>query len=167
MEEPEAAEPDELTLPDHPIAPPPETPAETSVETPAAKPAGPLGDLVAAHFRRVEVAMLGRVLTSTLAGALPASMVQVEWRRSLSDRMRGNPGQPIGVTVTSGDRMLTFRAVEVGVVTASVSHVVRGVVLSTEQVPVQDWLTMLGQVLSQLTADDEDTRQALERALLN
>ena len=52
---------------------PPELPAEPS----------PLGDLVVAHFRRVEVAMLGRVLITTLSGALPAAMVRVERRRRL------------------------------------------------------------------------------------
>ena len=132
----------------------------------AAPASGPLGNLVVAHFRRVEVAMLGRVLVSTLTGALPASMVRVERRRSLGKRLTGRAGEPIGVTVTAGDRALSFRAPDVGVVEATVGHVVRGVVLSTTPVAVGRWLDELGEVLDRVTRDDEATRSALERALL-
>ena len=133
---------------------PPELPAEPS----------PLGDLVVAHFRRVEVAMLGRVLITTLSGALPAAMVRVERRRRL---LPGRGGEPIGITITAGDRTLTFRAPEVGVAEASIGHVVRGVQLSSTPVPVAQWLDVLSEVLQQLTADDDATRAALERALLH
>ena len=138
---------------------------EPAVVAPVSK--GPLGDLVAAHFQRVEIAMLGRVLTTTLAGALPPAMVRVERRRTFLERLRRRPGQPIGVSVISGDRMLTFRAPAVGLTEASVSHFVRGVVLSTEAVPVQDWLTMLGALLAEATTNDKATQLALERALVN
>ena len=153
-------------------APPPSTeldlPAADAppmpVDSPAAEPApGPLGNLLVAHFRRVEVAMLCRVLITTLGGALPPSRVQIERRRRGLSR-RG--GEPIGVSVLAGDRMLTLRSPEIGVTEASVSHVVRGIALSTEQVPVAEWLDMLGTALDQLTREDEATRTALERALL-
>ena len=127
---------------------------------------GPLGNLVVAHFRRVEIAMLGRVLISTLGGALPASMVRLERRRSLGRRIRGRAGEAIGIVITAGDRTLSFRAPEVGVAEASVGHTVRGVVLSSKPVPVAQWLDELGALLDQLGRDDEATRTALERALL-
>jgi len=165
---------------------PPETsPPETSLELPASPPApavpdgaalpaageptapGPLGNLVVAHFRRVEIAMLGRVLVSTLGGALPASMISVERRRSLAQRLTGRSGEAIGITITAGERALSFRAPEVGAVEARVGHAVQGVVLSSTPVPVAQWLDELGELLDRLTNDDEATRVALERALLS
>ena len=128
---------------------------------------GPLGNLVVAHFRRVEIAMLGRVLITTLGGALPASMVSLERRRSWGQRLTGRAGEAIGITVTAGDRALSFRAPEVGAVQASIGHVVHGVVLSSTPVPIDQWLDQLGAVLDRLTNDDEATRVSLERALLS
>ena len=128
---------------------------------------GPLGDLVVAHFRRVEIAMLGRVLITTLGGALPAPMVSVERRRSWAQRLTGRDGEAIGITITAGDRALSFRAPAVGAVQASVGHVVHGVVLSSTPVPVAQWLDQLGELLNRLTDDDEATRVALERAALS
>jgi hypothetical protein len=130
------------------------------------EPTGPLGNLVAAHLQRVEIALLGRVLTTTLAGALPAAMVRVERRRSLIDRLARRPGQAIGVRIAAGDKILSFRAPDVGVTEATISHAVRGVVLSTDEVPVSDWIGQLGEVLNQVAADDDATRAALQRALL-
>lgn len=152
----------ELELPAS--APPPMPPQAQAEAEPAAS--GPLTELVLAHFRRVEIAMLGRVLIATLGGALPSSMVRVERRRSLGRKLSGRPGEPIGITITAGDRTLTFRAPEVGVAEASVGHTVRGIVLSTTPVPVAQWLDELGVVLDRVTRDDEATRAALERALL-
>jgi hypothetical protein len=138
------------------------------VDADAAAPAatGPLGDLVAAHFQRVEIAMLGRILTTTLLGALPASMVRVERRRTLLDRLRRRSGVVVGVGVSAGDQLLSFRAPDVGVTQASVGHIVGGVVLSSRPVPVAEWLVLLGALLEQATTDDGATRLALERALL-
>lgn len=166
----------ELVLPDHvPPAPLPESAelvlADHVVPEPVADavepaPAGPLGNLVAAHLQRVEVAMLGRVLTTTLANALPAAMVRIERRRSLAERLLGRRGHAVGISVTAGDKTLTFRAPDLGVTEASVSHTVRGVVLSTTRVSVADWLDELGELLNAATAEDAATRAALERALL-
>ena len=141
----------------HPVPPATEEPTDR----------GPLGNLVVAHFRRVEVAMLGRVLISTLGGALPASMVSLERRRSFAQRLTGRDGEVIGITITAGDQALAFRAPEVGAVQASVGHVVHGVVLSSTPLPIAQWLDQLGELLDRLTTDDEATRVALERALLS
>jgi hypothetical protein len=128
---------------------------------------GPLAELVIAHFQRVEIAMLGRVLISTLSGALPASMIRLERRRSLRQRLSGRTAEPIGITITAGDRALSFRAPEIGVAEASVGHTVRGVVLSSTPMSITEWLDELGELLDQLTRDDEATRAALERMLLS
>jgi hypothetical protein len=180
MQQPDPTEGTSLELPSEPPVEPPassalELPPSTSPPQPLETPdqphpehaPGPLGNLVVAHFRRVEVAMLGRVLISTLGGALPASMITLERRRSLGQRLSGRPGEPIGITITAGDRLLSFRAPELGVAHASVGHAVRGVVLSTQQVSVGEWLAELGTLLEQVTSEDEATRAALERALLS
>ena len=110
--------------------------------------------------------MLGRILISTLGGALPASMVRVERRRSLGRRLTGRAGEPIGITITAGDRTLSFRAPELGVAEASAGHTVRGVVLSSTPMPVAQWLDELAELLDQVTRTDQATRAALEQALL-
>jgi hypothetical protein len=159
----------ELVLPP-PLALPPEPyaghEAATGSAVAEAETTGPLGNLVAAHFQRVEIAMLGRILTTTLVGALPATMVRVERRRTLLERLLRRPGVAIGVGVSFDDQLLTFRAPDVGVTEASVGHIVGGVVLSSKKVPVAEWLTLLGDMLDHATQDDEAARTALERALL-
>jgi hypothetical protein len=152
----------ELALPSPATAPEP-PPVEPEIRAER----GPLGDLVAAHFQRVEIALLGRVLITTLGGALPPSMVRVRRRRSLARRLIGRPGEPVGITVTLGDRMLSFYSPEIGVAEASVGHLVRGVVLSTSPVPVSEWLDELAVLLNDVTRDDQATRLALENALLH
>jgi hypothetical protein len=157
--------PSELELPPSAASPvgPPEQSEPARVDTPS----GRLGELVVAHFRRVEIAMLGRVLITTLAGALPPSMVALERRRSLVRRLSRRTGEPIGITVTAGERVLSFRSPELGVAEASVGHTVHGVVLSSTSVPLAQWLDELGELLEQVTREDEAARTALERALLS
>ncbi len=147
----------------------PAVPAQPAapVEPAEAAPPGPLGNLVAAHFQRVEVAMLARVLITTLGAALPTAMIRVQRRRSLWQRLTGRPGEPIGISVVAAERTLTFQAPELGVAEASVGHTVRGVVLSSQAVPLAQWLDELGELLEQVGRDDETTRLALERALLH
>jgi hypothetical protein len=129
------------------------------------EPGDVLGKLVVAHFHRVEAGLLANVLVTTLAGALPPAMVRVERRRAVADRLAGRPGAAVGVTVSWGDWVLVFRAPALGVTEASVSHVVRGIRLSTTQVSVVEWLERLAEVLTEATARDEATRLALEKAL--
>lgn len=155
-----APDPAELVIAEHPVS-------EPAVEVVEPAPAGPLGNLVAAHLQRVEVAMLGRILTTTLANALPAAMVRIERRRSLAERLLGRPGRAVGISVTAGDKTLTFRAPDLGVTEASVSHTVHGVVLSTTRVSVADWLVQLGELLNAASAQDAATRDALQGALLS
>lgn len=126
----------------------------------------PLGNLVTQHLARVEVTLLSRVLVTTLAGALPASMLRVEHRRSLTDRIARRPGAVIGVHVRAYDQTLTLRAPEVGAVQAGAEHAVHGVVLSRERLTVAAWLDRLAKLLNQLATDDDATRTALQRALL-
>ena len=49
-----------------------------------------------------DVALYARVLTESLGDALPAGCVVVDRDRTMSDRMRGRPGQVTKVTVRLG-----------------------------------------------------------------
>jgi hypothetical protein len=124
-----------------------------------------LGNLVTQHLARVEATLLSRVLVGTLAGALPATILRVERRRSFADRLARRPGVVIGVHIHAYDQTLTFRAAEFGAIQAGAEHTVRGVVLSRELLTVPAWLDRLADLLNRLAADDQATRAALRRAL--
>lgn len=167
-----AVESTSLVLPDEQTPPSPLADPEPADRVPAdlapaeSAATGPLGDLFAAQMQRVEIAMLSRILATTLAGALPPSMVRVERRRTVGQRLHRQPESVIGVSVDAGDKTLTFRAPAVGDIHATVSHTVRGVVLSSASVPVAEWLSQLADVLNAASADDHATRTALQQALL-
>jgi hypothetical protein len=129
-------------------------------------PSAPLGDLVAGRLRHIEVAMLARVLATTLAGALPPARVQAERHRTLVDVAKRRPGTVIGVTVTGESRVLTLRVLDVDRIQSTVAHEVRGITLSRRDVSVAQWLDELALLLNQAAANDEATRQALRKALL-
>jgi hypothetical protein len=129
------------------------------------EPSAPLGNLIAAHLQRVEIVLLARILATTLAGALPASMLDIERRRSIPDLLARRPGTIIGVRIRTTNQTLTFRAPAVGEVEAAVEHTVRGVILSRQPVTITQWLEQLAAILNELAAEDESTRLALEHAL--
>jgi hypothetical protein len=127
-------------------------------------PLGYLVEMLSAD--RASVASLARILTGVLADALPAGMVRVDFERSLSDRMHGRTGEPVGVTVELGDQVLTMRA-ERGRVEAVVARAVRGVVLSRKPVSVSEWVATLAQTIRELAQQDAAARSALQRLLLD
>ena len=129
---------------------------------------GPSGDvaLLAAMLRadRADVASYARVLTSTLAGALPEGMVEVEQRRGLGDRVAGRNGRIIAIVVHGVDRELELREGARGV-EAQVRQVVHGVVISRRTVGIDEWLQALAEDLTRIAARDAAARAALERFL--
>ncbi len=129
---------------------------------------GPSGDvaLLAAMLRadRADVASYARVLTGTLAGALPDGMVEVEQRRGLADRMAGRDGRAVAVIVHGMDRELELREGARGV-EAQVRQVVHGVVISRKSVGIDEWLRALAEDLTRIAARDAAARAALERFL--
>jgi hypothetical protein len=126
----------------------------------------PLGQLVEVlSADRASVASLARVLTGALSDALPPGVVKVDWERSMSDRMRGREGQPIGVTVTLGDEVLSMHT-EHGRVEPVISKAVRGIVLSRRPVSVTEWVTTLAQSIRALAEQDAQARATLQRLLL-
>src|ERR1700678_939740 len=85
-----------------------------------------------------DVAIYASVLTKSLSEALPPEYVTVERKQSMSDRMRGRPGEISKVIVKLGDKVRTL-AVQGGKPTAEICKQVRGVVLSRQPVPVSQW----------------------------
>jgi hypothetical protein len=128
-------------------------------------PGGELSlDMVTAALRAdsADVAIYARVLTESLGSALPPGCVSVDRERSVSDRMRGRPGQVSRVTVRLGERVLTL-TVRSGVPVAEVCTEVRGVVLSRQPVQLAAWVEELARALVARAAENADAASALRR----
>jgi hypothetical protein len=116
-------------------------------------------DMVAAALRAdsYDVATYARVLTESLGEALPAGCVTVERERTVSDRMRGRPGEPARITIRLGEKVMTL-GVRGGRPAAEICHEVRGVVLSRQPVDLDAWAQALAQAL--IAHADENARAA-------
>ncbi|HEY2491108.1 MAG TPA: hypothetical protein VGI37_16520 [Streptosporangiaceae bacterium] len=123
-------------------------------------------DLVAAALRAdsADVAVYARVLTDSLGDALPEGVVTVDRERSVSDRMRGRPGEVAKITVRLGDQMLTL-AVRRGQPVAEICREVRGVVLSRRQVQVAEWAAELAKALVAYADQNAQAAQVLRRLI--
>ena len=121
-------------------------------------------DRVAAALRAdsADVAVYARVLTDSLGDALPEGVVTVHRERSMSDRMRGRPGEVAKITVRLGDQMLTL-AVRRGQPVAEICREVRGVVLSRRPVPVTEWAAELARALVAYADQNAQAAQVLRR----
>ena len=109
-----------------------------------------------------DVAIYTRVLTKSLSEALPPGYVTVERERSMSDRMHGRPGEISKVAVRLGDQLMTL-AVKNGQPAAEICREVRGVVLSRENVPFQQWASTLASALVVHAENNAQAAQALRR----
>jgi hypothetical protein len=127
-------------------------------------PDGPSLDMVTAALRAdsADLAIYARVLTESLGEALPPDCVTVDRDRSMSDRMRGRPGQVSKITVRLGDRVMTL-GVQRGAPVAEVCSEVRGVVLSRQQVPMGVWTQELARALVAQAEQNAEAAQALRR----
>lgn len=121
-------------------------------------------DMVTAALRAdsTDVAIYARVLAQSLGEALPADCVSVERDRSMSDRMRGRPGEISKVVVRLGDQLMTL-AVKNGQPAAEICREVRGVVLSRENVPFQQWASALASALVVHAENNAQAAEALRR----
>jgi len=129
------------------------------------QPEDPLSlDMVTAALRAdsADVAVYARALAGSLSEALPDGWVIVERERSVSDRMRGRPGEVSKVAVRIGDNLMTL-SVRGGRPVAEVCREVRGVVLSRDDVPLQDWAARLASELVRHAEDNAQAAEALRR----
>lgn len=120
-------------------------------------------DMVAAALRQdaADVATYARVLTVSLADALPPGSVTVEYERSLGDRFKGREGHPSRIVVRLGERTLSLTGGHRPV--AEVHHEVRGVVLSRDQVSLDVWVQALARELVAQAEADARAAEALRR----
>jgi hypothetical protein len=129
------------------------------------EPDDPLSlEMVTAALRMdsADVAVYARVLTKSLSEALPPEYVTVERERSMSDRMRGRPGEISKVVVRLGDQLMTL-AVKNGQPIAEICREVRGVVLSRQSVPLQQWASALASALVVHAKSNAQAAAALRR----
>jgi hypothetical protein len=119
----------------------------------------------ALRMDNADVAVYARALTKSLSEALPPGYVTVERERSMSDRMRGRPGEISRVDVKLGDQVMTL-AVNKGQPVAEICRQVRGVVLSRESVPLGQWATALANALVAHAENNAQAAEALRRMVL-
>ena len=124
-------------------------------------------EMVTAALRMdsADAAIYASVLTKSLSEALPPDYVTVERERSMSDRMKGRPGEISKVEVRLGDQVMTL-AVKNGRPVAEICREVRGVVLSRQAVPVQQWANALANALMVHAESSAQAAAALRRLVL-
>lgn len=110
-----------------------------------------------------DAALYAGMLLTTLSSALPDRMLTVERERGLRLHRRGKPAAVIAVTVAVGDRRFELRRENpAGVVTATVQHIVRGIVLSSDKLPLTQWTDALARELTGAAARDAGVAAAIE-----
>ena len=121
-------------------------------------------DMVTAALRAdsTDVAIYARVLAQSLGEALPSDCVSVERERSMSDRMRGRPGEISKIVARLGELQMTL-SVRNGRTVAEICRAVRGVVLSRQTVPIQEWAAALASALVAYAEQNAQAAQALRR----
>ena len=112
-----------------------------------------------------DAAMYAGVLANSLSEALPPDYVTVERERSMSDRMRGRPGEISKVEVKVGDQVMTL-AVKNGQPAAEICRQVRGVVLSRQAVPLQQWAGALASALMSHAESNAQAAEALRKLVI-
>ena len=132
----------------------------------SSEPAGsPSLDMVTAALRAdsADVAIYARVLTESLGDALPPGCVTIDRARSMSDRMRGRPGEVSKITVRLGEQVLSLAVQPGREPSAEICRQVRGVVLSRQPVGIQQWADELARALVSHAERNAQAAQALRR----
>lgn len=124
-------------------------------------------EMVTAALRMdsADVAVYARALTKSLSEMLPADYVTIERERSMSDRMHGRPGEVTKIVVRFGAQIMTLEARK-GRPVAEICREVRGVVLSRESVPLQEWAGTLASALVAHAETNAKAAEALRRMVL-
>jgi hypothetical protein len=125
-------------------------------------------EMVTAALRldSADAAIYAGVLTNSLAEALPPGYVTVERERSMSDRMRGRPGEVSKVAVRVGDQVMTLEVKKNGQPAAEICREVRGVVLSRQAVPLQQWASTLASALMSHAESNAAAAVALRKLVI-
>jgi hypothetical protein len=120
-------------------------------------------EMIAAGLRRdAEDARLhGQVVLESLADALPAELARVERSGGLLRKPKIT-----GVHVSLGDRRYVLKSTPSGLV-SSVCHESGGIVMSTTEVPFDDWVRELLGALSHAAGRSAVAAQALKRLAIS
>jgi hypothetical protein len=120
-------------------------------------------ELFAASLRAdtTDLKVFMEILASKLAGALPE---QTQVTRQSSLFSREHPVKDISVTL--GDYQYRIIRERQGFPTTSRAKVVRGIVLKTDQIPMEQWIEELATSLAQTSMQSEQARSALQRFIL-
>lgn len=123
-------------------------------------------EMLAAALRAdtADLDVYSRVLTTSLADALPEGMVTVDRDRSMGDRLAGRPGTVTGVHIAVGDLQLDLVR-DRGRIDARCAQRVRGVVISSKSVTVEEWVQLLAARLAEQARSSNAAREALRRLL--
>jgi len=88
--------------------------------------------------------------------------VSVERDRTMSDRMRGRPGEISKIVARLGELQMTL-AVRNGQPVAEICRAVRGVVLSRQTVPIGEWAATLASALVSYAEQNAQAARALRK----
>lgn len=123
-------------------------------------------ELLAAAIRAdfSDLASFERVFANSLIELLPAGMFEIDYEKSLADRMKGRPGKIVGIKISLGELSLSLTSERSGLA-ASVSRHVRGVAISSRQVALDEWTKALALGLSKLAEQNAAARTALSKLL--
>ena len=123
-------------------------------------------EMLAAALRQdsADLDIYAKVLSVNLVESLPQGAVQVERKRSMADRVAGREGNVVQLDVALGDSRLALR-MDRGRVVGEICKEVRGVVLSRQQVGLDEWISALAQALSAAANSNARAREALQRWL--
>ncbi|HWA67854.1 MAG TPA: hypothetical protein VG899_15940 [Mycobacteriales bacterium] len=119
-------------------------------------------DLLAASLRAdaVDLDVYSRVLSTSLAEALPPEMLEVEHDQSMRDRIAGRPGKVIGIRILLGETTLELEAAK-HLPTARVVRRVRGVTIANREVDLAEWSRLLADALAERARESTAARDAL------
>jgi hypothetical protein len=133
---------------------------------PAGGSAGMDVEMLAAALRQdsADLDVYAKVLSVNLVESLPPGAVQVERKRSMADRVAGREGTVTSLDVALGEVRLGLR-MDRGRPVGEVCKEVRGVVLSRQQVGLDEWIAALAKGLAESAASSARAREALQRYL--
>ena len=139
-------------------APPPDS---------AGSPGDPDVTMLAAALRADarDVATYAAVLAATLEDTLPPGTVEVERKRSMSDRLAGRAGTVVRLRAHLDDAVLELEPAPGGTPRTRVISEVGGVVISRREVRLEEWTRTLAERLAEQARASEASRLAVQRLL--
>jgi hypothetical protein len=110
-----------------------------------------------------DVSLYAGMLLTTLSSALPDRLISVEQERGLRLLRRGKPAGITAVTINVGDRRFRLERARPGSFPrATVEHVVRDIVLSSDELPLTEWTDALAIELTEAAGRDAGVAQAID-----